>query len=362
MRSEKNFSQTTANARSLTQKGITVGVVTNPAANRGHGRKVGLAVIDTLIGLETSHGIAIQDLTGTSAEDSLNRVRTSPLKLDALVVVGGDGMVSLGINAAMELGIPMGLVASGSGNDFARGLDLPVNRIETSVNGIIAALTTRTTVSVDLGHVISPEDKGKRVNRYYAGQLSCGVDAQINQDANVSHLPGGKLRYMVAAVNDISHLKQYGYSINFIETNADGSEEHQGFDFDSPLLSVANSRFIGGGIELSPKSDVRDGLLDLIWTRWKPNAQQGLNLLRLAYRGEHLSSPVLGNELVTSVLIEESGTGDKPPVPMADGEKVGHLPLRVRVVPGALKMLVPPSVAAAWEEKSVQNEQRDDDE
>ncbi|MCI1984124.1 MAG: diacylglycerol kinase [Bifidobacteriaceae bacterium] len=337
-------------ARQLTEEGMTVGVVTNPAANRGHGRKVGLTVIANLVGLEASHGIAIQDLTGTSALDSLNRVRTSPLKLDALVVVGGDGMVSLGVNAAAELGIPLGIVACGSGNDFARGIGLPINRIETSVNAIVAALTTRTEVPIDLGHVESFEDGGKRVNKYYAGQLSCGVDAQINQDANVSHLPVGPIRYFAAAVQEIVHLKQYGYSMTYVGTDADGNEERDSFDFDAPLLSVANSRFIGGGIEMSPKSDVRDGLLDLIWTRWKPTGRQGLNLLRLAYHGDHLSSPVIGNELVTSVTIEKSDSGDVPPIAMADGEIVGELPLRVTVAPAALKLLVPPSVETAWEE------------
>ena len=346
----QNQTQAPDKARQLTEEGMTVGVVTNPVANRGHGRKVGLAVIENLLGLEASHGIAIQDLTGTSAQDSLQRVSTSPLKLDALVVVGGDGMVSLGVNAAMALGIPLGIVACGSGNDFARGIGLPINRISTSVNAIVAALTTRTTVDIDLGYVTSAEDGGVRVNKYYAGQLSCGVDAQINRDANESHLPVGPIRYLAAAVQEIIHLKKYGYSMTFIDRGDDGSEEKQGFDFDSPLLSVANSRFVGGGIELSPKSDVRDGYLDLIWARWKPTGSQGLNLLKMAYKGNHLESPAIGNELVKSVLIEASGTGDTPPLAMADGEEMGELPLTCSVAPSALKLLVPPSVATAWEE------------
>ena len=50
---------------------------------------------------------------------------------DYLVVVGGDGMIALGANAVGCSGKPLGIVATGSGNDFARGLKLPVNRIET---------------------------------------------------------------------------------------------------------------------------------------------------------------------------------------------------------------------------------------
>lgn len=338
MENTKAFTQTTA--RTFTKEGMTIGVVTNPAANRGHGRAIGLKVISLLLGLESSHGIAIQDLTGTSAQDSLNRIRTSPLTLDALIVVGGDGMVSLGVNAAMELNVPLGIVACGSGNDFARGIGLPINRIETAVTGLIAALTTRSSVPIDLGHVVSSEDGGVRVNKYFAGQLSCGIDAQINIDANHSHLPVGPLRYGTAAVYEITHLKAYGYSVEFND---------QAFDFDSPLLSVANSRFIGGGIELSPESDVSDGFLNLIWARWKPTARQGLSLLKGAYKGTHLDSPVIGHELVTAAHLDVSGSGDKPPVAMADGEEVGALPLDVAVETGSLKLLVPPSVVANWE-------------
>ena len=45
--------------------------------------------------------------------------------IDALVVVGGDGMVSLGVNLVAQTGIPLGIVAAGTGNDIARGLGLP---------------------------------------------------------------------------------------------------------------------------------------------------------------------------------------------------------------------------------------------
>ena len=44
---------------------------------------------------------------------------------DGLVVVGGDGMASLAVNLVAQTGIPFGIVASGTGNDLARGLGLP---------------------------------------------------------------------------------------------------------------------------------------------------------------------------------------------------------------------------------------------
>lgn len=43
----------------------------------------------------------------------------------ALVVVGGDGMVALGVNVAATAGVPLGVVPAGSGNDFARSAGIP---------------------------------------------------------------------------------------------------------------------------------------------------------------------------------------------------------------------------------------------
>ena len=62
-------------------------------------------------------------------------------------------MVALGANAVGCSGKPLGIVAIGSGNDFARGLDLPVNRVETAVEGIVGAIVRGTHIDVDMGLV-----------------------------------------------------------------------------------------------------------------------------------------------------------------------------------------------------------------
>ena len=70
-------------------------------------------------------------------------------------MVGGDGMIALGANAVGCSGKPLGIVATGSGNDFARGLKLPVNRIETAVEGIVGAIVRGSHIDVDMGRVTS---------------------------------------------------------------------------------------------------------------------------------------------------------------------------------------------------------------
>ena len=179
----------------------TVAVVGNPTSNKGKGTEVGNQVIGLLREAGRKHGFDVIDVTGTSFDDSLANARRRGDEYDYLVAVGGDGMVALGANAVGCSGKPLGIVAIGSGNDFARGLDLPVNRVETAVEGIVGAIVRGTHIDVDMGLVTSLPDghaidstdgtdvsqSRSPIDRYYAGMLSCGLDASINDRANHSH-------------------------------------------------------------------------------------------------------------------------------------------------------------------------------
>lgn len=296
-------------------------------------------------------------MTGTSFDDSLANARRRGDEYDYLVAVGGDGMVALGANAVGCSGKPLGIVAIGSGNDFARGLDLPVNRVETAVEGIVGAIVRGTHIDVDMGLVTSLPDghaidstdgtdvsqSRSPIDRYYAGMLSCGLDASINDRANHSHLPNGSLRYFAAVIVELTHMKSYGYHIK--ATLADGSVEER--DIISPLLTVANSRHIGGGIEVSPYSRFADGLLDLVWLDHVPNFRECVDAVARAYHGRLLGSHAFGWKRVRDIEITRATEGDEPPVLMADGEYVGHLPVKVLAKDRALRVLVPPAVAEA---------------
>ncbi len=344
----------------------TVAVVGNPTSNKGKGARVSGQVLDLLREAGRRHGFDVIDVTGASFDESLSNARRRSDEYDYLVAVGGDGMVALGANAVGCSGKPLGIVAIGSGNDFARGLALPVNRVETAVDGIVGAIVRGTHVDVDLGLVESlpgghaddepgvdgldttgnSAESPKRseadgIDRYYAGMLSCGLDASINDRANHSHLPNGSLRYFAAVLVELTHMKRYGYHVK--ATLADGSVEER--DIVSPLLTVANSRHIGGGIEVSPYSRFSDGLLDLVWFDHMPNFAECVDAVSRAYDGRLLGSRVFGWKRVRDIEITRAAEGDEPPVLMADGEYVGRLPVRVSVRNRSLRVLVPPAVA-----------------
>lgn len=390
---------------------MTVAVVGNPTSNKGKGAKVGEQVVRLLREAGAKHGFDVIDVTGLSFEDSLRNARTRKDEYDYLVVVGGDGMIALGANAVGLSGKPLGIVATGSGNDFARGLNLPVNRVSTAVEGIVGAIVRGTYIDVDMGlatslpggYAVDPNSGGdgsghecehkcgsgrkrgrkcgsgrererKRgighecdgdshdsatlhdsatvehtsVNRFYAGMLSCGLDASINDRANHSRLPNGSLRYFAAVIVELTHMQRYGYHIK--ATLADGSVEER--DIISPLLTVANSRHIGGGIEVSPYSRFSDGMLDLVWLDHVPNFMECVDAIMRAYHGRLLGSKAFGWKRVREIEITRAEDGAEPPVMMADGEYVGHMPVKVSVQDRSLRVLVPPAVVANQSESS----------
>lgn len=385
-----------------------VALVGNPTSDKGRGAAVGERVRGLLVEAGERYGFDVIDLTGDSFDDSLANAREHIDDYDYLVVVGGDGMIALGANAIEDSGKPLGIVATGSGNDFARGLKLPVNRVDTAVEGIVGAIVRGSHVDVDMGHVTAlpgavatdpttgeeidagtpgAEDTGRNTggdaggeagedadgdsgagapsgavfaelagsgapaadcpafDRYYAGMLSCGLDASINDRANHSRLPGGSLRYFAAVLVEVTHLKRYGYHVK--ATLADGSVEER--DIVSPMLTVANSRHIGGGLEVSPYSRFDDGLLDLIWIDHMPNALEIADAISKGYNGKLLGSKVFGWKRVRDIVITRAGEGDEPPVLMADGEYIGRMPVAVTACDRALRVLVPPAVSRVQE-------------
>jgi diacylglycerol kinase (ATP) len=100
---------------STTTKRLVVAI--NPTASFGKGREVGPAAVAELRRL----GHEVVSLSEPDFPSLVDAVRLALADApDALIVVGGDGMVNLGVNLVAETATPLGIVPSGTGNDMAR--------------------------------------------------------------------------------------------------------------------------------------------------------------------------------------------------------------------------------------------------
>jgi diacylglycerol kinase (ATP) len=237
---------------------------------------------------------------------------------DALVAVGGDGMVSLGVNIVAGTTVSLGIVPSGTGNDAARGLGIPLDDTGAAIVGLLAALE-RGPRRIDAGRV-----RQGGLTTWFVGVLSAGFDALVNERANRMSHPRGKSRYTLAMLRELLTFSPLQYTVT-----ADGHTSTTR----AMLISVANNQSIGGGMRIAPDAKLDDGLLDLFIV----TPMSKLNFVRVfpkVFSGTHTSLSQVQLTQVRQVRLESPRA-----IAYADGERIGALPVDIEVVPGALCVL-----------------------
>ncbi|WP_299273866.1 diacylglycerol kinase family protein [uncultured Georgenia sp.] len=302
-----------------------IGVVCNPTAGHGRAARARAAVLEGL----AATGREVLDLTGRDFTDGLARARAGLAEgLDAVVVVGGDGMVNLGANAVAGTGVPLGIVAVGSGNDIAGALGLPVHDVAASLDAVLTALATGGR-EVDSVAVSAP---GDAPTRWYVSSLCAGLDAAVAAHAARLRWPRNGGRYVRAVFAELSAFRPYGFRIT-----ADGETWEQ----DATLVTVSNTPLFGGGMRVAPDACPDDGLLDLVTARGVSRTAVA-RLFPLLFSGRHVHHPAVRVRRVRSVRIEPATRlGANPPVAIVDGEPLRELPLQCDVHPRALRVLAP---------------------
>ena len=296
-------------------------VAVNPHAGHGRGADIG----DRAAAELRSAGHEVRMMAAGSAPALEAALRETALRpeVDAVIVVGGDGAVHLAVNALARTGTALGLVAVGTGNDFARCLGLPHDDPDASVARLVAALE-------------GPEPRIRVIDavrtstgRWFAGMLSAGFDAAVNERANRMTRLSGTPRYVVAVLLELARLHPRRYRIT---TDRDTRR------LDAVLVTVGNTASIGGGMRLAPDARVDDGLLDVL-VATPLSRRQLVRLLPRVFRGTHVTDDHVSIERGRVITID---VDDRGPAPMtyADGERFGPLPVTLEVVPEAIRLLV----------------------
>ena len=297
----------------------TLAVAINPTASFGRGREVGPQVVAMLRG----QGLVVHELIAPSL-DVLRAEAAARLAggVDALVVVGGDGMVNLGVELTAGTGIPLGIIPSGTGNDMARGLGIALDDPEAAVQEMLAALDRgpRVIDAARIDYGTGPSAGSRR----FACVLSAGFDAIVNERANRMRRPRGRSRYTIALLVELARLRPIDYRLV-----VDGVEHRER----ALLVSVGNNTSLGGGMKVTPAALLDDGLLDVMLVR-PLSRLEFLRIFPRVFAGTHVTDPRVVTMRGRRIRIEADGI-----VAYADGERIAPLPIDVEVEPGALRVL-----------------------
>lgn len=306
---------------SPSQKRLVVAI--NPSARFGANKSVGA----TMVGRLRDLGHEVVDLLEPTYSDLIAAAkREIAKKPDALIVVGGDGMVNLGVNLVAGTGVPLGLIPAGTGNDMARALGIPYEDQVAALDVLIEALARPARV-IDAGLVTS----GDGDTRWFGCMLSAGFDSLVNERANRMRHPKGASRYTVAMLLELVTLKPIQYRISY-----DGDLLESG----GMLVSVGNGVSLGGGMKVTPTALVDDGLLDIMVVGPLTRIQF-LKLFPKVFAGTHIKDPRVKIIKAKKIQIEADGV-----VAYTDGERFAPLPIDIEVKPGALRVFAPPVATA----------------
>ena len=291
-------------------------VAINPTSGKGKAKKIAQEAVDRFVAL----GFSVDVVARTSESELRGALRS---RLDtphrALVAVGGDGMVHTALQVlADHPNTPLGIIPAGTGNDIARAVGMDEGTPLSAVDTIVRSFDKGPRY-MDLGEA----HHGGTATRFGA-VYSAGFDALVNERANQLRFPRGTSRYTVAMLLELSTLTPRAYRLTV---------EGEQYEQEALLVAVANAESFGGGMRIVPDTPIDDGVLQ-VFTVSPLSRASFVRLYPKVFSGSHVDHPAVSIRPAHSVRIEVDDI-----VGYADGERVGALPVDIRVLPGILPIL-----------------------
>jgi diacylglycerol kinase (ATP) len=235
------------------------------------------------------------------------------ITIDGIIVSGGDGTIHEVINHMLEqeIDLPLGIIPSGTSNDFAAYLQLDKN-IETCVD-IITEGKSKTF------------DVGKVNDKYFFNVASAGLMTSVAHNADsVLKNTLGKIAYYLKGLGELPNFKALKMRI---------VADQQVIEEEIFLFLVMNSGTVGGFPNLVPHARIDDGKLDLLIVN-KCNLPELMSLFISFLKGIHCNSKYVTCLQAENIHIEclEEVESD------LDGELGPQLPLTIKIIPNKIKV------------------------
>jgi diacylglycerol kinase (ATP) len=290
-----------------------VSLLVNPTAGKGRAA----SVVADVAGRLRDGGLNVSILIGRDADDALALARRAVKDgTDAVVALGGDGMVNLALNAVAGTPTPLGIVPAGTGNDLAATLELP-GKDPVAAAGIVA----------DKLQDAGPRriDAVRVGERWFGCVLSAGFDSRVTDRANRMTWPRGAMRYNLAILAELRVFTPLQFTIVL--------DDGEPWETEAMLVAVGNAKSYGAGMKVCPDAVLDDGLLDV--TVLGPVGKvEFIKTFPKVYKGTHVGHPAVTLRRARTVSLSAAGV-----TAYADGEFMANLPVTCECVPGAVQIL-----------------------
>ncbi len=286
-------------------------IILNPTSAKGEAMGIREEIESEFKKLKLDYKIHISK----SLQDIIDTTKKNLEKgFSNFIAVGGDGTIHYMANALAGTEKNLGAIPTGSGNDIAVNLGLPLN-IKKCCRIIKKGVIKR----LDLGLINS--------KYYYLCIAGSGFDSQVTDLANNTKFPvKGPVKYTYSVYKTLITFKSKKFFINY----NDKKREIFGM-----MIAASNMSSYGGGMKITPDADPMDGLLDICIIK-RMSKIHFIKVFPKVYEGKHIKDSnveifrtsyfTLNSEYKFSVF--------------ADGEYICKLPASFEVVPKKLKFIV----------------------
>lgn len=295
-----------------------VGLIVNPAAGGGRGRRLGASAAQAVSALGT---VRRWDTTAPGDE---RRCAAEALAAGVhwLAIVGGDG--TWGNAAGVVAMAPPSqrptllLLAGGTGNDFPKTLGAPAD----DPLALVALAQRGAVRTVDMGSVD---------DRPFLNCAGFGFDARVCEAMQAHRRMTGRAVYILTAVQQL-------LTYSGLPVAVDGRARGQQL-----MLVFSNGVWFGGSFRIAPAARLDDGALT-VTSIADASPLRRAALFGQAFGGTHIAAPEVRTWDATTTHL----AFDSPPIFEADGEfaQAAHREVTVRCLPGALTVVAPPAVLA----------------
>jgi YegS/Rv2252/BmrU family lipid kinase len=313
-------------------------LIVNPAAAGG----AALKEYETIKKFLEEEKIKVTTLFSEYATHSINLAKKAFLEgFDKIISFGGDGTHNEVLNGIFQ-GVKekfkkvidelsdieksqlpsLGLVSIGSGNDLRKTLKIPKDikeALKIAINGKERL--------IDAGYFEFKNSEGKDDSRYFLNVLSGGFSGTVTKKANQAKKTIFKNVIYLNAL--LKTLLFSGIPDGFL-LNEDGRIDGKFFEFD-----VSNGKYFGGGMMVSPNSEIDDGYLDVSLFRDYTGIEVLFKIKKL-YNGTIIKEKKLYYQKTKEVYIECTPKA----LIEADGEVLGFTPVKAKVIKNAIKVIV----------------------
>lgn len=312
-----------------------IAFICNPVSQNGAAKvaaeRVG-AAFDKAIGRH-----AYDIFTTQSSNHAVEIAENLPAKYNAIIAVGGDGLVNEVVNGLMRIDKPrrpaLGVIPFGSGNDYASTLGMSYD-----VDEAAAQILKGNVQEADVGLVNG---------RYFVETLSFGIDAAIALETMERRKRTGRTGtrlYLESGIDQLLHnLHPICYEMELTAPAKTGSDLSRDVPSDALHRSGQSITFAvqvgptyGGNFKICPHASIDDGMFDICIAHPPVSIPKAIYIFLRAKSGKHLDAKPMEFFRAEGLHLEF----DCMPPAQVDGEKIEGTAFDIKTVPAALRVLM----------------------